>query len=88
MRHYIATLHKRPDHHKRRFALLVAAGVSLFIFAIWSMVTFGEGGIMAQSEKPVRAHEEVSPLTSIKQNVAETIGGVKGSLESLNSNGQ
>jgi hypothetical protein len=43
MRKYFATLHTRPDHHKKRFALLVSGTTTLAIFAVWTLVRFGTG---------------------------------------------
>ncbi|MEX0932466.1 MAG: hypothetical protein WDZ61_01040 [Parcubacteria group bacterium] len=41
MRRYLSTLHKKPDHHKKRFAFLTSASFTLAIFAVWSLVNFG-----------------------------------------------
>ncbi|MEK7175863.1 MAG: hypothetical protein AAB695_00620 [Patescibacteria group bacterium] len=66
MRKYLATLHKRPPHHKKRFALLTSGAFTLLIFAIWVLVNFGQGeATPAAAEKSL---EVVSPLESIKNN--------------------
>ncbi|MEK7147858.1 MAG: hypothetical protein AAB758_01015, partial [Patescibacteria group bacterium] len=84
MRRYLATLHKRSDEHKKRFALLVSGGISLFIFAIWSMATFGPTGSIAESNtEPQRAHEEVGPIESIRVNLASSLESLKNNIQEL-----
>ena len=41
MRKYLAELHKKPDHHKKQFALLASGTITLFTFGVWSPATFG-----------------------------------------------
>jgi len=78
MRRYIATLHKKPEHHKKRFALLVSGGFTLFVFAIWTLVMFGSDGTLAKNNAPVlRAHREVSPIESMWENLSSSIEGLR-----------
>lgn len=75
---YLDTLHQKPDHHKKRFALLASATITLFIFGIWSMVTFGvNGGILARIKNTSTAPEktakiEISPLQSLRMNLSSS----------------
>ena len=86
MRKYLATLHRRPDHHKKRFALLASGGFTLIIFATWSLVTFGNDN--PPEETVTRAHEEVGPLESLRANSAQTLEAIKESIEDLKTYGQ
>jgi len=70
MDRFIANLHKRPDHHKRRFALLVSSIVTLFIFSAWSLVNFGTTGEVTKQEK------EVSPFESLRAAVGSSLEGM------------
>jgi hypothetical protein len=54
MHRYFETLHEKSDTHKKRFALVVAGSISLFIFTIWSFVNFGSGATLAQDESQER----------------------------------
>ena len=90
MRKYLSTIHERPESHKKRFAFAVSGGVTLMIFAIWTMVNFGNGGVLAQETEPTsnteliagRAQDgaaqvaEVSPLQSIGASVSSTWGAL------------
>lgn len=84
MRKYLATLHKRPEHHKKRFALLVSGVFTLFIFSIWTLVTFGEGGVLAREKgEKEEASAEVGPFESFKNNVATSVEGIFGNFGKL-----
>ena len=91
MRKYLATLHTKSREHKRRFALLVSGVATLFMFAMWSMVTFGPSGTLAENKKEKeikRAHEEVSPLESLRSSAVESFDSVKNAYEFLNKYGR
>ena len=80
MRKYLAELHKKPDHQKRHFALLVSGTITLFIFGVWSMITFGiNTGVMAEAEN------EVSPFQSVRSSLASSLEAVKSNFGELNS---
>jgi hypothetical protein len=87
MRKYLATLHKRPDHHKKRFALLVSGGFTLAIFAVWSMVTLGPNGTLAQDNRQLttdnQRQNEVSPFESLTSSVASGWQSVVEGLQDL-----
>ncbi len=85
MRTYISTLHQRSDGHKKRFALAVSGGVTMIIFSIWTLVNFGQGGVLAQNEnelvnsnsQKVAEVSEVSPLESIGASVSSSFAALK-----------
>lgn len=80
MRKYLAELHKKPDHHKRQFALLASGTITLFIFGIWSIATFGiNTKIIAEAEN------EVSPFQSLRMNVAASLEALRGNFGELKS---
>lgn len=78
MRKYLATLHKKPESHRRRFALLASSTITLFIFSIWSLVNFGlpENRQIAQQE--MRNVEEVSPFDSLRAGVGAAVQSLRG----------
>lgn len=87
MRKYLATLHEKPEHHKKRFALLTSGVVTLFIFGVWSLVNFGlsEGGILARDteENQTGRVAEVSPLGSLRMSLAATFSAFRGTVEEM-----
>lgn len=89
MRRYLATLHKRPPHHKKRFAFMVSAVSVLFIFAIWALVTFGADGIMAREVTENKVHQEVGPFESLRMGLASSFMTLRETIDQLrNFNGQ
>ena len=77
MRKYLATLHKRPDHHKKRFALLVSGTITLFIFGVWSLATFGTNKVI------VTGGDEVSPFQSLHSSLAVSIEALQENFKEL-----
>ena len=80
MKKYLATLHQKSDSHKKRFALLTSGVVTLFIFSFWSLANFGVSG---ESDSTVVAKvddSEVSPLESIRTNLATSIEALRNSF--------
>ncbi|MBX4199140.1 hypothetical protein KW800_02630 [Candidatus Parcubacteria bacterium] len=49
MKKYIMELHKKPLHHKKRFALLTAGSTTLVIFAFWSAIMFAAPSKVVES---------------------------------------
>ncbi len=88
MRKYLSTIHQRSDTHKKNFAFAVSGGTTLMIFAIWTMVNFGNGGVMAQGNQQPTTNNpqlatnnsqlvaEVSPLQSIGASVSSTFDAI------------
>jgi len=79
MRRYLAKLQKKPDHHKRQFAFLASTTITLFIFGIWSLTTFGV------NTRIVAEENEVSPFQSLGTNLASSLEALKGSFGALKS---
>ena len=79
MRRYLAKLQKKPDHHKKQFALLASTTITLFIFGIWSLATFGV------NTRIVTEENEVSPFQSLGTNLASSLEALKGSFGALKS---
>lgn len=85
MRTYLANLHKQSHDHKKRFAFLVSAGLTLLIFGIWVLVNFGVNDKnIAEAEKGI----EANPLSSLIGGVGATFkviwsdfGDIKQGLE-------
>ena len=80
MRKYLATLHKRPDHHKKNFAMGVSGGVTLSIFAVWMVVNFGATPPAVAQQASVH---EVGPFESLGQSLGSTWGALKESFGEL-----
>lgn len=87
MRKYLAQLHKKPDHHKRQFALLASGTITLFIFGIWSLTTFGVNRGMAAnnnvSNVSVAPESEAGPFQSFRSSVAASLEAIKSSFGQL-----
>ena len=83
MDRYLAKLHKKPDHHKKRFALLASSTITLFIFGVWSLTTFGVNSI---SREVVVEKSEVSPLQSLRTSLASSFEALKNSFEEMRNN--
>ena len=84
MRKYLRTLHQRSPAHKKRFAMLASATVTLFIFSVWSFAKFGApSGTVATNEGLEAGVSETSPIDPIRSNVASTIESMRKNFESL-----
>lgn len=88
MENFLNKLHKKPDHHKKMFALLSSATITLFIFGIWSLANFGisDQSIVAtnsDSSDQVNTSSEVSPIQSIRMSLASSFEALKSSFGEL-----
>jgi len=88
MRKYLAELHKKPDHHKKQFALLASGTITLFIFGVWSLATFGvnSNGVVADnniSNVSTVSESEMGPLQSFGSSVASSWEAIKNSFGQL-----
>jgi hypothetical protein len=81
MRQYLATLHKRPAHHKKRFALVTAGSFTLLIFAIWALATFGNEKSTTASAN--QALEEANPFGSLWRGMGAGWNSIVGSTDEL-----
>jgi hypothetical protein len=87
MRKYLAELPTKPDHHKKRFAFLVSGGVTLSIFAIWTIANFGANGALVRSEDTIARQEmeEVGPIESLRLGLSSGLEGIASAFEGLRS---
>ena len=84
MKKYLAELHTKPDHHKKRFAFIVSGIVTLFIFSFWTMATFGPEGRIANNK--VEETKESNPFEALKSNVSSSFSNILTNFELLISN--
>lgn len=75
MKKYLSTLHQKPHHHKKRFALLASSLVTLSIFGIWSLVKFGA--------EPIVVKDTIGPVDLAA--AIESTGGLDSMLDGLKS---
>jgi hypothetical protein len=89
MKKYFSQLHEKPDHHKKRFALLLSSTITLFIFGVWSLVIFGpSGSIMGNrdgSAIAVTRDREVSPFQSFRLTLAASFEAFANNFRELKS---
>lgn len=85
MKKYLNNLYNKPDHHKKRFALLASGTITLIIFGFWSLTVFPQTAQeqIAQETTESVAVKEVSPFESIGMNLASSLEALKNSLEEL-----
>ncbi len=77
MRRYLATLHKQPEHHQKRFALLVSGVATLFIFTIWCFAKFGAPNTEVVATTPADTSTNAeSPLESLKANAQSALSSM------------
>jgi len=71
MYQYISELRKKPDHHKRRFALAAAGAITGMIFIAWVSV------LLPQNTKRVIAEDSssggITPISSLKNSAAQVV---------------
>ena len=82
MHRYLAELHKKPDHHKKQFALLASGTITLIIFGVWSLATFGASGspiakVDDRASDTTEIESEVGPFQSLSANVATSLEALK-----------
>jgi hypothetical protein len=87
MRKYLATLHEKPDHHKKRFAFAVSSTFTMLLFVVWTVVKFGTPGLhVAKTEKQdlyVANQTEVSPLGTLKASVQDAWEGITNGVKEI-----
>lgn len=76
MRKYLSTLPQKSHHHKKRFAFVVSSTVTLAIFLIWTLVSFGHGGVVAQEVSTTQKVREVGPLESLTASLASSFDAI------------
>lgn len=78
MKKYIAHLRTKQDHHKKRFALGVSAGITAIMAIFWATsFSYFNGG--STNVEIARKNSENSPLNVIRRNVASVYESVTGS---------
>lgn len=88
MEKYFAELHKKSDHHKQQFAFLASGTITLFIFGVWALATFGmNGGTIAKNDNTSIVSSgvasEVTPFQSFRSNVASSFEAIQRNLVEL-----
>ena len=85
MENFLAELHKKSDHHKKRFAFLASSTVTLFIFGLWSLATFGIPTDLIDPTTTYTASVDQSEQVAKVQKVQEKENEI-GPFESLKMN--
>lgn len=89
MNRFFAELYKKPDHHKKLFALLASGTITLFIFGAWSLTFFGTSSNniakVDNTRGSIKANQEISPIESIGINLANSLEAIKNSWGLLKS---
>jgi hypothetical protein len=81
MRKYLASLHSRPDHHKKNFALLVSGGFTAFIFLIWVLVN---SNVPTENAQVAEGQDEVpTPLASVGYGMKGAFGAIGESIGAM-----
>ena len=87
MKTYLATIHQKSPEHKRLFALVVSSSITLIIFGVWSLVTFGRSSqTVADAPRDAGTLEAPIPLDDIKSGLANSFEAVRGQINSLQDN--
>jgi hypothetical protein len=76
MKKYLSTLHTKPTRHKKHFAFIVSSSVTLAIFLIWTLVSFGHGGVAAQEVSTTNQVREVGPLESLTASLSSSFNAI------------
>jgi hypothetical protein len=63
MQRYLATLHKRSDTYKKRFAFITASTFTASMFMVWTLVNFG---LPAQPNAKI-ANRETIKVTRVEK---------------------
>ncbi len=83
MKDYIAKLHARPSHEKRRFSMRAAAGVMAAVFLIWlTTFSFRLENDIAQQGAADQADANFSGLAAVTASVGSDIAGKFGEIRS------
>lgn len=81
MYQYIENLRKKPDHHKKKVALLAAGVVTGAMFIAWASVIFPSNtqAILASAETANQSavEQSPSPFESLKASVGSAIESIK-----------
>ncbi|MEK9184828.1 MAG: hypothetical protein AAB866_01530 [Patescibacteria group bacterium] len=78
MRKIIENLRKKPDHHKKTIVFSVSIAITAFIFVIWLSFIKME---FASIDTPKDVADKNSPLTFIKESVANAYSGIMSDIK-------
>jgi hypothetical protein len=95
MQRYLATLHKRSDTYKKRFAFITASTFTASMFMVWSLVNFGLPAHSSAKLATAEANRETvavkvstdaepkspSPFANFKEGIAGAVVAAKPYLE-------
>ena len=77
MRQYLATLHKKSPSHKKRFALMVSGGFTLFVFSLWF--------VAQNTPEVISTPKEITPIQSLTATVVGSLDKIAESFSELRS---
>ena len=80
MENYLEQLRKKPDHHKKYFALGVSSCFTAIMFLIWSFAHFGGNTPVVAENVPNPSTKEVSPFENIGNSIANAWSAMRGRL--------
>ncbi len=86
MKKYISEIHTKSPEHKKKFALLVSAGITLVIFGVWAFVKFNDLAnkpVVAENKQPII--EEITPISNITDGIANSLEAIKTTAVDLKS---
>jgi len=89
----LKTIHTRSTEHKRRFAFVVSASLTLLIFGVWSFVTFptfkdsgivvNQNKIILNADDSIASKQNVAPFDNLKSGLASSFQALKGQFVNL-----
>jgi hypothetical protein len=90
MNRIIHRMRQKPDHQRKRIALMLSGGTTLLLFAIWAVTL--PARIDGFSKAQPAAVSASTPINAIRQNVSNSYETLKNDLnanspESMNSGG-
>lgn len=78
MRKIIENLRKKPDHHKKTIVFSISIAITAVIFVIWLSFIKME---FASIDTPKDVADKNSPLTFIKESVANAYNGIMSDIK-------
>lgn len=81
MKKYLSEIHKKPEAHKKRFALAVSGGFTLLMLMTWSVVSFGGEPELARDTTgtvnlAAASQSGVSPFENVLDGIIDTWGSL------------
>jgi len=78
MKKYISEIHTKSPEHKKKFALMVSASITLIIFGVWAFVKFNDltnRPVVTENNRPLV--EEITPISNITDGIANSLEAIK-----------